>query len=159
MIIVKVENVTTRCSRGQLIWFGHVKRIREQEHVGRRVMKLVLAGKRARCLYIHLIEEPWNKKGEETQRDQGPEYSELCRRVKRQRRQAIRRWFSKTATVQVKQKWPRKYKQQQTIMHADQDPDKEKSSSLNQKCRENLRRKHRDRNATAELNWQGKPIA
>ena len=37
--IIKVENITERCRKARLRWFGHVKR-RDQEYVGRKTLEI-----------------------------------------------------------------------------------------------------------------------
>ena len=44
---LKVENITERCRKARLRWFGHVKR-RDQEYVGRKTMEMVPSGRRKR---------------------------------------------------------------------------------------------------------------
>ena len=45
--IVKVERLGMKMRNGRLRWYGHVMR-RDQEYVGRRMMKMELSGKRRR---------------------------------------------------------------------------------------------------------------
>ena len=42
---LKVENITERCRKARLRWFGQVKR-RDQEYVGRKTMEMVSPGRR-----------------------------------------------------------------------------------------------------------------
>ena len=42
---LKVENITERCRKARLRWFGHVKR-RDQEYVGRKTLEMVPPGRR-----------------------------------------------------------------------------------------------------------------
>ena len=44
---LKVENITERCRKARLRWFGHVKR-RDQEYVGRKTLEMVPTGRRKR---------------------------------------------------------------------------------------------------------------
>ena len=44
---LKVENITERCTKARLRWFGHVKR-RDQEYVGRKTLEMVPPGRRKR---------------------------------------------------------------------------------------------------------------
>ena len=44
---LKVENITQRCSKARLRWFGHVKG-RDQEYVGRKTLEMVPPGRRKR---------------------------------------------------------------------------------------------------------------
>ena len=44
---VKVERLGMKMKEGRLRWYGHVMR-REQEYVGRKMMEMVLPGKRKR---------------------------------------------------------------------------------------------------------------
>ena len=44
---LKVENITERCRKARLRWFGHVKR-RDQEYVGRKTLEMVPPGRRKR---------------------------------------------------------------------------------------------------------------
>ena len=44
---VKVERLGMKMREGRLRWYGHVMR-RDQEYVGRKIMEMVLSGKRRR---------------------------------------------------------------------------------------------------------------
>ena len=44
---LKVENITERCRKARLKWFGHVMR-RNQEYVGRMTLEMVPPGRRRR---------------------------------------------------------------------------------------------------------------
>ena len=44
---LKVENITERCMKARLRWFGHVQR-RGQEYVGRKTLEMVTPGRRNR---------------------------------------------------------------------------------------------------------------
>ena len=44
---LKVENITERCRKARLRWFGHAKR-RDQEYVGRKTLEMVQHGRRKR---------------------------------------------------------------------------------------------------------------
>ena len=44
---LKVENITERCRKARLRWFGHAKR-RDQEYVGRNTLVMVQHGRRKR---------------------------------------------------------------------------------------------------------------
>ncbi len=44
---LKVENITERCRKVRLRWFGHVKR-RDQEYIGRKTLEMVPPGRRKR---------------------------------------------------------------------------------------------------------------
>ena len=44
---LKVQNITERCRKARLRWFGHVKR-RYQEYVGRQTLEMVPPGRRKR---------------------------------------------------------------------------------------------------------------
>ena len=44
---LKVENITERCLKARLRWFGHVKK-RYQEYVGRNTLEMVPPGRRKR---------------------------------------------------------------------------------------------------------------
>ena len=42
---LKVENITERCRKARLRWFGHMKR-RDQNYVGRKTLEMVPPGSR-----------------------------------------------------------------------------------------------------------------
>ena len=44
---LKVENITERCRKARLRWFGHVKR-RDKDYVGRKTLEMVSPGRRKR---------------------------------------------------------------------------------------------------------------
>ena len=44
---LKVENITERCRKARLMWFGHMNR-RDQEYVGRKTLEMVPPGRRRR---------------------------------------------------------------------------------------------------------------
>ncbi len=44
---LKVENITERCSKARLRWFGNVKR-RDQEYIGSKTLEMVPPGRRKR---------------------------------------------------------------------------------------------------------------